>query len=181
MHVGHLDELDGAALAAERDRTLRLVGVHVHAQGRLAADDEDRVAELLELALEHTRVERFALDDEARAEAKTRELVADRLERRGLRRRRAAATRETAHELDEPRRAGVDDARLAQDRQQLARPRHARVAAGEDRVEIAARLGLLRELANRRQHRSARTPRRSHGAAPARDRPTAPTTPRRRG
>ena len=52
VHVRDLDAADRAVRDAERQRAARVVGVHVHLQRGAVADDEQRVAELLELALE---------------------------------------------------------------------------------------------------------------------------------
>ena len=51
VHVRDLDLLERADGGAERERRTRLVGVHVHLQRRRVADDEQRVAERLELLL----------------------------------------------------------------------------------------------------------------------------------
>ena len=57
-----------------------VVGVDVHLERRRVADDEQRVAEPLELALERVRVEVVALDDEDRAVAVLGQLLVDRVE-----------------------------------------------------------------------------------------------------
>ena len=55
-----------------------VVGVHVHLQGGAVADDQQRVADLLELRLERVCVEVVAFDDEHRAVAESRQLLVDR-------------------------------------------------------------------------------------------------------
>ena len=106
---------------------------------------------------------RVALDDEDRAVA-VRERAPDGAPRRGgagaaapgaLRQRLPASTaRDPAHDLDEPGRAGVDDARLGEHRQHArASRRRTRLPAASTRREVAAALGLLGELADRGQHR----------------------------
>ena len=65
----------------ERERASRVVGVDVHLERARVADDEQRVAEPLELRLERVRVEVVALDDEHGAVAEAGELLVDRVER----------------------------------------------------------------------------------------------------
>ena len=67
------------------ERPARLVGVDVDLQRARVADDEQRVAERLELGLERVGVEALALDHEHRAVAVARELLVDRLEARAPR------------------------------------------------------------------------------------------------
>ena len=80
VHVRDLDAADRAARGAERERAARIVGVDVHLQRRAVADDEQRVAELLELGFELVGVEALALDDEHGAVAVARQLLVDRFE-----------------------------------------------------------------------------------------------------
>ena len=58
-----------------------------------------------------------------------------------------------AQDLEQPCCAGVDNARLCQHGQQLARPPNAVVAARDDRREVPAGLRFLGELTDRGQHR----------------------------
>ena len=129
VHVRDLDSLDRAARRADRERLAGLVGVHVHLHRRGIADDEQRVAELLELALELLALQAFALDHERRAVAELRELLVDRVEPERLAGRRfrdrlaGRGRREPAHDLDETRAARVHDARVAQDVEHVLRAR----------------------------------------------------------
>ncbi len=84
MHVRDLDALDRADGRAERKRGARIVGVDVHLERRLVADDDERVAELLELGLELVAVERVPLDHEDGAVAVARRLEVDRVVTRRL-------------------------------------------------------------------------------------------------
>ncbi len=166
VHVRDLDPLDGAGCDADRERAARVVGVHVHLQRGRVADDEQRVAQLLELRLDRVGVEPLALDHEDRAVAEAGELLVDRLDRDRvvvggrLRQRLAGDGRgDPAHDLDEPGRARVDDAGLPEDVEQLGRPEDAVVAALDQVPEQldgrlpAPRLGLVGQLADRGQHR----------------------------
>ena len=94
------------------------------------ADDEERVTEPLELVLERVGVERIALDHEDGAVAVLGELLVHRLERQGGLldgRLRDDLTGDggphAADDLEQPCAAGVDDAGLLQDREQIRRPR----------------------------------------------------------
>ncbi len=116
VHVGDLDPLDRAGGSAERERGAGIVGVDVHLERGLVADDEQRVAELLELALEPVAVELLALDHEDGAVAVARGLQVDRLDarrrlggRRGRHRLAGDRAGQSAQELDEPGAARVDD------------------------------------------------------------------------
>ena len=80
VHVRDLDAVDRPARDAERERAPGIVGVDVHLERARVADDEQRVAELLELVLERVAVEPFALDQEDGAVAVARELLVDRLD-----------------------------------------------------------------------------------------------------
>ena len=92
----------------------------------LVADDEQRVSEPLEPSLERLRVE-LALDHEGRAIAVARELLVRRFDGRfpqgpSFRERVPGDDRcDSAEELDQPRRPGIDDARLAEDVQLILR------------------------------------------------------------
>ena len=57
VHVRDLDAVDRADRAADRERGAGIVGVHVHLDRGRVADDEQRVADLLELLLERLAVE----------------------------------------------------------------------------------------------------------------------------
>ena len=70
--------------------------------------------------------------------------------RRRRQRRALERSDDAAQDLDEPGGSGIDDTGLGQRRQQLARAPDAVVSARDDRGEVAACLGLLRELADRR-------------------------------
>src|SRR5439155_12918396 len=108
VHVRDLDPVDRAGRDAERERGARIVRVQVHLQRAAVADDEQRVAEPLELALERVRVELLALDHEDGAVAVARELLVDPLEAdllvSGTRRRGKLLApqrrRDAAHDLD---------------------------------------------------------------------------------
>ena len=66
-HVGDVELRDLARVPEQRHRVLRLVGVDVDLQRHLVADDEDRVAELLQERDEGAALEARSLDDEVRA------------------------------------------------------------------------------------------------------------------
>ena len=152
-----------------------LVGVHVHLVCGRVSDDEERIAESLQLALELLAHEAVALDDERRAVAELRELLVDRVDAElGARRRlgdRLAGGRRgnAAEDLDEPRAAGVDDACVPQDVEHVLRACE-RLLAGMheldeelfDRLRPVGSLGRLRDLPDHRQHRP--LDRMAHGA-----------------
>ena len=115
-----------------------------------------------------SRSSALALDDEDGAVAVARELLVDRVGARPLELGRRLGHRlagdrggDAAHELEQPRPARVDDARLAQHVELLRRPRDRLLAAtdeldeqvAERRAAGRALLGLLGELADHRQHR----------------------------
>ena len=161
VHVRDLDAADCAACNAEGESAARVVGVHVHFERTAVADHEQRVTELLELGLELVGVEPLTFDDEHGAVAEARQLLVDRLEPEillGLGRRRECLTGDrslnTAHDLYEARSAGIDDTRLLQYRQHVARLRHGVVTASDDPGEIGAVFGRIGHRANCRQHRS---------------------------
>ena len=120
VHVRDLDALDRPDRGAERERAPGLVGVDVHLERGRVADDEQRVAEPLELALERVGVEPLALDHEHRAVAVLRQLLVDGVEARLVRvlgrrlRDRLAGERggDAADDLEQPGAARVDDAGL---------------------------------------------------------------------
>ena len=150
------------------ERLARVVGVHVHLERRRVADDEERVADPLELTLERVLVELLALDDEHRAVAELGELLVDRVEAERLRLDRSlgellagCAVDHPARDLDEPGASGVDDAGVAQDVEHLGRARDRVLAGGEDRAQqvvgrdatVLLPLALLGHLADDGEHR----------------------------
>ena len=168
MHVRDLDAFDDTDRGRERERPSGLVGVHVNLERGRIADDEERVAHLLELGLERGGVEVLALDEEDRAVAVARQLLVDRVERERLRlhgcvRYRLAGhrEREAARDLDEPRPAGVDDARVAEDVEHLRRARdgvlptreHGREQVARRHAAVLLPLRFLGHLADHGQHR----------------------------
>src|SRR5439155_18814781 len=86
LHVRDLNSFDRPDGRAERERGAGIVGVDVHLERRCVADDEERVAEFLELRLELVAVETLALDHEDGAIAVARLLEVDRVETGALRR-----------------------------------------------------------------------------------------------
>ena len=167
MHVRDLDAIDRPCRDPERERPSGVVGVDVHLQRIAVSDDEQRVAELVELRLERARLELVALDEEDGAVAVARVLLVDRLDgdvlgghgRRRGQRLAADGRRDPPHDLDEPGAPRIHDSRLAQHVEQLRRTRQRVLAAGEDlREEIRhgrqpRRLSLLRHLPDHGQHR----------------------------
>ena len=127
------------SVGEQRRRGVRVVGVDVDLQRRRVADDEHRVAELLELRDEPALLEPGAGDGEVRAVAVGARGVLRVGDARGgvvLERRRLGA----AQRADDPRQqhgqrvaAGVDDAGLAQHRQQVG-PALDRLLAGVERA-----------------------------------------------
>src|SRR5207253_7901420 len=106
---------------ADRERSTGIVRVYVNLDRSVVADDEQRVAEPVELRLEGVAAQVGALDEEDRAVLETRQLLVDRLEaemllHRGRLRDRLAADerRDSAHELEQTCTARVDDARVAE-------------------------------------------------------------------
>ena len=150
----------------------------VDLERRRVADDEERVAELLQLGLERLRVEPLALDHEHRAVAELRELLVDRVEARlvglldgGVRDRLAGNRRsDAAHDLEQAGSAGVDDTGLAEDGELVGRPRQRLLTALDEPLQqrgrlergVARVLGLLGQLADHGQHRPLDRP--PHGA-----------------
>ena len=160
VHVRDLDAADRAARDTERQRAAGVVGVHVHLERRAIADDEQRVAELLELRFERIEIEVVAFDDEDRAVAVLRQLLMDRVDADLLlpfgrlgQRLAADGGCDAAHDLDEAGRAGIDDAGLAEHRQHLARRRHGLVAGRNDLRQRRTSLCGVGHQAHRGQHR----------------------------
>src|ERR1051326_458442 len=71
---GDLDGLDRAGGGAESEGRARIVGVEMNLEGGLVSDDDERIAQRLELNLELVAIEGIALDDEDGAVAVTRGL-----------------------------------------------------------------------------------------------------------
>ncbi len=139
VHVRDLDPVDRADPRADRERGAGIVGVHVHLDRARIADDEERIAELLELVFERVPVEVFALDQEDGAVAERRELLMNRLVAQVLLDRRRLGDRlaghgccDSAHELDEACAAGVDDAGVLQNLQLLRRARERILTAAHE-------------------------------------------------
>ena len=168
VHVRDLDPVDRAGVRPDRERGAGIVGVHVHLDGTRVTDDEQRVAELLQLSLERFAVEFLPFDQEHGAVAELRQLLMDRvvaqvlLDPRRLGDRFAGHGRgDAAHELEEACAARVDDTGVFQDLQLLRRAREGVLTAAhqveeqlaERRLPGRARFGLLRQLADHRQHR----------------------------
>ena len=123
---------------AECERPAGVVGVNVHLERRRVADDEERVADPLELGLERVGVQALALDDEDRAVAELGQLEVDRIEADGVRldgRVRdllpGGAVDHPARDLDETCAPGVHDAGVAKDVEHLGRARESVFAARE--------------------------------------------------
>ena len=155
--------------APSAERGAGIVGVDVHLQRGLVADDHQRVAELLELAPRARGVEPLALDDEDGAVAVAGELLVDRVDADVLEpgRKRAAAPRRS------PPRSGRGRARASPAppasttpasrrisrycgvRASASSPRRtsARSRSRDGQVGRRPRLRLLGELADHRQHR----------------------------
>ena len=124
-HVPHVEVGDLADVGEDRGRALGVVGVHVHLQRARVADDEHRVAELLERSDELAGLQAAPGDREVGAVAVGARLVlgvgdAGRRVVRELRRIVAAKRRHDAGEEQRERvAAGVHHAGFAQRRQQL--------------------------------------------------------------
>jgi hypothetical protein len=82
VHVGDVEARDLARALEQRDGTVGLVGVDVHAQRAVVAHHQDRVAEVLEQRRERTGVEVLAGDGEVGAVAEARRLVLGTVQRR---------------------------------------------------------------------------------------------------
>ncbi len=168
MHVRDLDPVDDPEAGAEGEHAARLVGVDVDLQRLGVADDEERVAELLELALDRVAVEVLSLDHERRAVAIAGELLVDRLDpelprpRHRLGQRLAGHDRgEAADDLQETGAPRVDDTGVAQhlellrcaiDRLLTAADEHLQELGVRDPVDRCL-LTLFGHLADDRQHR----------------------------
>ena len=125
MHVGDVEPGDRADAHEQGRRALGRVGVDVHLQRPLVADDEHRVADRLERLDPRGRIQPLAGDGEVRAVAERRGLVL-RVRDAGRRvvvelRRLGAAQRgdDAGEDHGEAEAAGVDHAGLAQDREQV--------------------------------------------------------------
>ncbi len=136
---------------AERERKPRVVRVHVHLESRLVADDEERVPDVLELALQRCLVERVPLDDEHRAVAVRGELQVDRVEAQRLRldrhlRQRLAGSAETSPRAisTSPAPPASTTPAFAQDVEQLGCPREGVLPARENRLRGARSDGCAR-------------------------------------
>ena len=136
VHVHDLDPLDEADFRRDRQRRPRVVGVHVDLQRRVVADNEERVPELLERALERDLVEPLALDDEHGAVSELRQLLVDRLqgERVALdgcvgERLAGQGEDDAAQDLHEAGAPGIDDAGAPEDVEHLRRARRRVLAA----------------------------------------------------
>ena len=169
MHVRDLDAVDHAHGGPDRESRAWLVRVDVHLQGGGVADDQQGVAQLVQLGLDRLGVELLPFDEESGAVAVARELLVDRVDRRlpGFHRRLGKPLardpgRDPADDLQESRTAGVDDPGLAEDVELLGCSRDRLLAPadelGEESVDAetvaGARLRLLCELADDREHRS---------------------------
>ena len=168
-HVGDLDALDRARGGAERQRRARLVGVDVHLQRGLVADHDERVAEPLELRLEPVAIERLALDHEDGAVAVAGRLEVDRRPTPdGASAAGAAGNASPLTALARPRRSSTSPAPPASTTPASRRTSScsgvratasspcrtsstSRAPSGSDSAR--APLGLLRQLADDRQHR----------------------------
>jgi hypothetical protein len=138
-HVGDVEARDLAGVVEDLRRLLGLVGVDVDLQRRVVADDEDRVADLLQPRHERPGLEVLAGDGEVGAVAVgLAGVLRVRDARRGvvlqLGRLGAAQGGDDAREDDRHAvAAGVDHARLAEDRQQIGAALD-RGLAGDDRA-----------------------------------------------
>ena len=139
VHVGELGLEDLAERGTERERSVVVVRMHMHLERGGVADDEERIADLSELAFEPLCVQIVPRDDEGRAVAVARELLVDRVDPEGvacdLDRRDLLAGhtgREPAHDLEQARAAGIDDTGLAKLVEQLGRPRDGLLATSDD-------------------------------------------------
>ena len=156
------------ALGREREGGAGLVRVDMHLDRARAADDEERVAELRQLALELLGIDRLALDEEGRAVAVARELLMHGLERESARNRlelgeRLAADvrRDPAQELQHAGSARIDHPGLSENVQLIGGRGEGALAVRHElaeglrhrRIGGRERLRLLRELAGNRQHR----------------------------
>ena len=156
------------ALGREREGGAGLVRVDMHLDRARAADDEERVAELRQLALELLGIDRLALDEEGRAVAVARELLMHGLERESARnclelgeRLAADVRRDPAQELQHAGSARIDHPGLSENVQLIGGRGEGALAVRHElaeglrhrRIGGRERLRLLRELAGNRQHR----------------------------
>ena len=168
VHVRDLDALDDAERRAECERLSGVVGVNVHLERGRVADDEERVADPLELGLERVLVQAVPFDDEDRAVAELGQLQVNRIEAERLRldgRFRdllpGRAVDHSARDLDETCATGVHDAGVAKDVEHLGRAHESILAACEHHPQeiVGAQapmllpLALLGHLTDDREHR----------------------------
>ena len=138
LHVRDLDALDGAEGSACPECGSGIVRVDVRLERRVVADHEQRVSERRQVAFQIRAFEPLAFDDEARAVAVARSRQVHGVRRQGRRRcglgeRLAREVRgDPAHDLDEARGSGVDDARVPQLLELLLRPGDSLVAVGDE-------------------------------------------------
>ena len=180
VHVRDLDSFDRSDRRPQRERRAGLVGVDVNLERARVADDEERVAQLLELGFERVGVEVLSLDHEDRAVPELRQLLVDRVDpglvsvlAGGVGQRLAGQRRgDAANDLEQARATRVDDPRLLENGELVRRARERVLAALDQLLQqrrgleicVAGVLGLLGELADHRQHRSLhRTPHRAVG------------------
>ncbi len=151
MHVGDVLALDRSRGGEQPFGRVGVVGVHVDLDRGLVADDENRIAELLERGHERGAVERFARDDEVRAVAVLGAGVMDLVEAgrcvvRDLGDLGMLAGKpgdETADDDHEPERAGIDDACLGQDLELLGGVAKRLLAAKQRRRQHLGQQGVL--------------------------------------
>ena len=124
-HVGDVEVGDDAGVGEQRGGRVGVVGVDVDLERGLVADDEHRVAELLQRGDEAALLQAGAGDREVGAVAERRRGVLGMGDPGGAvmleRRRLGAAQRadDPCQQDRQPVAAGVDDARLAQHREQV--------------------------------------------------------------
>ena len=153
VHVGDVEARDRADAVEEVGRALRLVGVDVDLQRVGVADHEHGVAEALEARDPRAGLEILARDGEVRAVAVgasscARGCVIAR-RRVVLQRRRLVAAQRRDHAREDDRQAvaaGVDDAGVAQDRQQLGAALDGRLAGVERVLEHVGEHLVLRRV-----------------------------------
>ena len=146
VHVGDLGLEDLAEPRSERDRGLVVVGVHVHLERGGVADDEERVADPAELALEQAGVQIVPLDDERRAVAIAGRLLVDGVHPERVARDRGRRDRlaghpggEPADDLEQARSTGIDHARLTELVEQLGSTGDGLLAASLDPAQKGGR------------------------------------------
>ena len=152
VHVGDVEPRDLADAVEQVGRALRLVGVDVDLERVRVADHEHGVAEALEPRDPRPRLEALARDGEVRAVAVGRGRVlrvGDARRRVVLERRRIGAAQRRDHAREDDRQAvaaGVHDARLAQDRQQLGAALDRRLAGVQRVLEHVGEHLVLRRV-----------------------------------